>query len=231
MSTDKSSTKAQDLTAIAKRIASHFPTRFFYHHYAKWKLQRDPLYAAVFTTLQNQTPLPTLDIGCGIGLLAFYLRERGLSSPIHGIDFDIQKIRVARFVANAYTPSPEFHYGDANQFWPDCQGNVCVLDVLQYLDAEKQRALLEKAVAHVAGVGVLIIRSCIHEDNWRYHFTSLTDRLMNLIRLMKTPPLTYPTRDQLEHIMSSHGMRLRDYTPLYERTPFNNYLLVFENAA
>ena len=33
-----------------------------------------------------------LDIGCGIGLLEFYLRERGLTFPIHGVDFDIEKI-------------------------------------------------------------------------------------------------------------------------------------------
>lgn len=230
MSTDKSSTKAQDLSAIARRIASHFPKRF-YRHYAKWKLRSDPLYAAVFTTLQDQTPLPTLDIGCGIGLLAFYLRERGLSSPMHGMDFDIQKINVAKLVASAYAPSPEFHHADASQFWPDCQGNVCVLDVLQYLDVQDQHALLGKAATHVATDGVLIIRSCIYEDNWRYHFTTLTDRLVNLARLMKSPPLAYPTRESLEQILTAQGLQLRNFEPLYGRTPFNNYLLVFERRA
>ncbi|CAN5719990.1 class I SAM-dependent methyltransferase [soil metagenome] len=212
---------------IPKRVASRYSTRF-YHHYARWKLQTDPLYDAVSGTLQHQPPFPILDIGCGIGLLAFYLRERGLSTPLHGMDFDPEKISMAQGVAQAYSPVPSFHHGDAHEPWPDCQGHVCLLDVLQYLDADNQHTLLEKAVSHVATEGLLIIRSGIHENNWRYRVTEFSDRLMNLIRLMKSPPIFYPTQHALEQTLALHGMHLRDCRPLYGRTPFNNYLLVFQ---
>lgn len=230
MSTYKSSTKEQDLSAIAKRIASLFPTRF-YRHYARWKMRIDPLYSAVFATLQRQPALPTLDIGCGIGLLALYLRERGFSGPIHGVDFDPEKIRLAQSVAHTYAPDLAFHHRDVIQPWPDCQGNVCILDVLQYLPVESQKKLLEKSVTHVATNGLLIIRSGLQSNHWRYRLTEFSDQLMNQLRLMKSPPITYPTKQSLEQILMSQGIRLRDCQPLYGQTPFNNYLLVFEREA
>ncbi len=221
--------KALDLVTIIDRVASNFPTRF-YHHYARWKLRSDPIYATVFDLLQGQAPLPTLDIGCGIGLLEFYLRERGLTFPIHGVDFDIEKIGIAGLIAHSYSPPLAFHCGNANQPWPDCHGNVCLLDVLLYLNTRDQHALLKLAADHVTTKGMLIIRSGIRERNWRYYFTAYTDRLMNFTRLMKSPPLTYPTREELEQAMSMHGMKLRECLPLYGKTPFNNYLLVFERV-
>ena len=36
-----------------------------------------------------------LDLGCGLGLLAFCLREHGLTVPIHGIDYDERNPRPA----------------------------------------------------------------------------------------------------------------------------------------
>lgn len=229
MITDKPSTGAADLSAIAKRVASHFPTRF-YHHYARWKLRTDPLYAAVFSTLQHQASAPIIDIGCGLGLLAFYLRERGLSTPLHGLDFDLDKISIAQTIAQAYPPTVAFYHGDAGQPWPDCQGHVCLLDVLQYLDPENQDALLEKAVKHVADDGLLIIRSGLPSNHWRYRITEFSDRLMNLIRLMKSPPIAYPTKESLEQALARQGLHLLDCRPLYGRTPFNNYLLVFQRS-
>lgn len=229
MSTDKPGVEASDLSVIAKRIAAHFPSRF-HSHYARWKLQGDPLYDAVFTTLRHQPPLPIFDIGCGLGLLAFYFRERGHLTPLHGMDFDSRKIRVAQSVAQNYAPAPDFHHGDTHQPWPDCQGHVCLLDVLQYLPTGQQASLLRKSASHVAPDGLLIIRSGLQSNHWRYRITEFTDRLMNLIRLMKSPPIVYPTRDALEQTLADQGIHLRDCQPLYGRTPFNNYLLVFERS-
>lgn len=229
MITVRPSTGAQDLPVIAKRVASHFPGRS-HRYYARWKLQSDPLYETVFTTLLPQPSLPVLDIGCGVGLLAFYLRERGLSMPLHGMDFDVDKITLAQTVARAYPPTPEFHHGDTDQPWPDCQGHVCLLDVLQYLPVAHQKKLLGKSVQHVAPDGLLVIRSGLQSSHWRYRITEFIDRLMNLLQWMKSPPVAYPTRSWLEQTILNHGMRLLDCRPLNGRTPFNNYLLVFQRS-
>ena len=56
------------------------------------KLRRDPVYPAAYELFRGSDE-PILDIGCGLGLLAFYLRERGCRQPILGLDVDARKIR------------------------------------------------------------------------------------------------------------------------------------------
>ena len=62
--------------------------------YVRGKLRDDPVFPAAFDLLQP-TPMPVLDLGCGLGLLQFYLRERGYDAPLVGVDFDERKIRQA----------------------------------------------------------------------------------------------------------------------------------------
>ncbi|RYD47568.1 MAG: methyltransferase domain-containing protein, partial [Verrucomicrobiaceae bacterium] len=77
-----------------KRIASLFPGRWDSNYVAS-KLRTDPLYTALAENLRG-SDLPLLDLGCGLGLLAFFLRSKGISVPIHGLDYDERKIRSAR---------------------------------------------------------------------------------------------------------------------------------------
>src|ERR1700682_5527064 len=61
-------------TACA-RVAARFP-RGWLRSYAKSKLRRDPIFPEAYELLHDSKG-PLLDVGCGVGLLAFYLRERG----------------------------------------------------------------------------------------------------------------------------------------------------------
>ena len=69
-----------------KGIASRYP-RGFLRTYVRAKLASDPVYAAVFEQLRG-SDLPVIDVGCGVGILAMYLRQRGFTAPIVGIDHD-----------------------------------------------------------------------------------------------------------------------------------------------
>lgn len=189
----------------------------------------DPLYQGVGGLLAG-SPLPVLDVGCGTGLLCFYLLEHGAVGPLHGLDFDSHKIAAARQAAAALPNPPVFHQRDAREPWPAIRGHVCLLDVLHYLSPEAQEKLLISAASHVAPGGSLVIRSGLIADNWRYRFTLFTDRLMNRLRLMKSPPLSYPEQARLEAILCHAGLRLTTARPLHEGTPFNNHLLIFERA-
>jgi 2-polyprenyl-3-methyl-5-hydroxy-6-metoxy-1,4-benzoquinol methylase len=86
--------------AARDRVASLFDTRFL-QYYTRGKLSRDPVYDAVIARLRGST-LPLLDVGCGAGIFAFYLRECGLEMPLTGIDHDAKKIAVANTVASRY---------------------------------------------------------------------------------------------------------------------------------
>ncbi len=111
---------------VAARVAARYPTRFF-RHYARGKIAGDPLYDAVFERLRG-TSEPILDLGCGAGFLALYLRERGMTAPIRGIDHDAGKIAIAQSVAGEGMTFEQGDVRDAEE-WP---GTILMLDLLHY---------------------------------------------------------------------------------------------------
>jgi SAM-dependent methyltransferase len=204
-----------------KQIASRYPTRLL-RSYARVKMATDPAYNAVFDLLRDATE-PLLDIGCGVGLMAFYLRERGMRMPIVGIDHDRRKIEIARQVAVG-DQSVSFDVGDARhrvQF----RGNVVLLDVLHYFSDSDQSVILRNAAA--AG-GMIIIRDGIRDGSLRYRLTYAQEMLARAGGWLKAERLHFPTRQSIE--TSLNGDLREEVRPMFGRTPFNNYLFVFRRA-
>ena len=199
-------------------IASRYPTRFL-RSYARVKIASDPAYDAVYDLLRDSQQ-PLLDIGCGVGLMAFYLRERGVRIPIAGIDHDRRKIEIARSVANGDS-SVRFDVGDARQ--PvQFRGNVVLLDVLHYFNDADQEVVLRNAAA--AG-GMIIIRDGIRDGSLRYRLTYAQETLARVGGWLKAERLHFPTRQSIEQ--SLNGDFREEVSPMFGRTPFNNYLFVF----
>ena len=209
-----------------KKIANRFVSRW-HRGYAKGKLRSDPLYDGVFSELAG-SKLPLLDLGCGIGILAFYLRERGLDVPILGTDYDVVKIDAANAAATDYSDL-EFRHGDARSGIPDHSGNVSILDILQFFTAEQQGKLLAAAARRVAPDGKLIIRTGLKDSGWRFNVTYLGDLLAKATFWMKAAPTHYPTRESLTDCLADLGFRAK-ITPLWGKTPFNNHLAVFQRV-
>lgn len=202
-----------------------------YHRcYAASKLQTDPLYGSVASVLlDHPDPPPLLDVGCGIGILAAYLRESGYAAPILGLDFDSSKIAAAQRVAERY-PGVEFHVADARQGLPSFSGSVAILDILQYLPDSQQQSLVREAASRISPRGCFLLRSGLREPGWRYHVTRAADHFAKLAFWMKSAPVTYPERQTLSAWLHDAGLS-GDVRPLYGRTPFNNYLFAFRRQA
>ena len=83
--------EASEHESACARVAAQFP-QLWLRLYVTSKLRRDPIYPAAYELFRGSDE-PILDIGCGLGLLAFYLRERGCRQPILGLDLDARKIR------------------------------------------------------------------------------------------------------------------------------------------
>ncbi len=211
---------AQAINCIPLRYADRY-----HRNYATWKLRLDPVYEAVELALRD-TRLPTLDLGCGIGLLAQYLSTRGIQTTIHGLDFDAKKIASAR-EASADHDALSFSVTDLRQPWPQHQGNVTLLDVLQYLAPTERAALLERAAQCMAPNGLLIIRTGLAGQGWRFRTTKLIDSLAKLLFWMKSGPISYPTAMELETLLQAQGLTLKSNEPLNGKMPFNNHLFVF----
>ena len=209
--------------ASVRKIAAMFPGRWD-RNYVAAKLRTDPLYTTLAENLRG-SELPLLDIGCGLGLLAFFLRAEAIEVPILGLDYDTRKIDSARRATLAAgIESLTFSHHDARNGLPPHQGNVSILDILQFFTPSEQESLLKLAASRVIPGGKLIIRSGLHDSSWRFKITVLGDWLAKATFWMKAAPTHYPTSGDLQKILSPFGNV--EISPLWGGTPFNNHLII-----
>ena len=213
--------------AAVRKIAAMFPGRWD-RNYVAAKLRTDPLYVTLTENLRD-SDLPLLDLGCGLGLLALFLRAEGIDVPILGLDYDSRKIDSARrATVSSNLQGLEFSHHDARTGLPAHQGNVSILDILQFFTPDEQETLLKLAASRVAPGGKLIIRSGLRDATWRFKITVLGDWLAKATFWMKAAPTYYPAADDFLRILGQFGTV--EVSPLWGNTPFNNHLIVLTRS-
>ena len=214
---------------IARAYLPRNPLDRWDYYYVRSKLASDPLYPGVLQALRGSSA-PVLDLGCGLGLLAHALRHDGQSLRYHGVDNDAAKIRRAqRAAAKTGLPSARFEFADLAHALPTHRGSVTILDVLQYLPAPAQQRLLEDVVAMLEPGARLVIRTGLVDGSRRGRISRITDHAANLVGWMQSAPRCYPDAGQLRAALEGAGLQVA-ITPLYGRTPFNNWLVVAEQG-
>ncbi len=210
---------------VANRIAARFPTRFL-RSYVFWKIRTDPVYRAVSEALAGANDLPLLDLGCGTGLLAFYLSEHGFAGAVHGVDLDCPKIEVARKIAADSKCNAVFECMDFRDLQQSRRGHVTMLDVLLFVPETSQRELLARAALFVDPErGVLVVRSGIGDGSWRHRLTHAMDNVACFLRWMPVKPVKYPSREIFKEVLEPLGFEV-EFRPLRGRMPFNNHLII-----
>lgn len=198
----------------------------YYHYYARGKLALDPAFPAVSRLLRD-SPRPLLDIGCGMGLLATYLRASGHQAPIFGMDMDEKKIQLAGEILA--DDDARFHVGDALKAFPEHNGDVVMLDVLHYFSDEQQQLLLEKMAASVSPGGMAVIRVTLAEPSWRFKLTQLEEWFVKFSRWIPVTGSNFPTRDEVAGPFRRAGLE-EDIRPMWGMTPFNSYLFTYRRS-
>ena len=209
------------------RVAACFEERWL-RIYVNWKLRADPIYLTAFDLFRNSDQ-PLVDIGCGVGLLAFYLRERNFLAPISGFDRDGRKIERANTVAQGACRDVEFIKQDVCE--PLGQtGNIVLFDVLHYLRPDEQSRLLERLASRLAPGELVVIRDCPRDGNTRFWLTSWAERFAQATTWNIKVPLHFPPR---ERILGAFGedQFSRTVRPLWGNMPFNNQLFIFRRRA
>ena len=186
-------------------IAAKYPTRFL-RSYVRSKLARDPLYEAVLEHVRESTE-PILDVGCGVGVLEMFLRDRGVRVPMTGIDLDEQKLAVAL---------------------PPFRGTVVILDLLHYLTSDEQQRALAQALDRTSGL--VIVRDAVRDGTLRYRATVVQETFARAVGWLRVPRLNFPTARQIVAPFHAAGFDV-SVSPLWGKTPLNNYLFVFKRAS
>jgi 2-polyprenyl-3-methyl-5-hydroxy-6-metoxy-1,4-benzoquinol methylase len=210
------------------RVATQFPQRWL-RGYVGSKLRRDPIYPAAYELFRGSDE-PILDIGCGVGLLAFYLRERHCRQPILGLDVDARKIRQGSLIAAARYRDVDFRHQDVQEPIPVFSGNIALFDVLHYLPLTAQTALLSRLVQCVALGGLLVIRDCPRDNSARFWMTCVAEKLAQAVSWNLSTSLHFPSCEQIAEAFNENEFE-RESRPLWGTLPFNNQLFVFRRVS
>ncbi len=210
--------KSPSIRATAKRFRQ-WPNLYYY---SLGKLALDPAFPVVARELAD-SPRRLLDIGCGMGLLAAWLRENGHTGAISGMDVDGTKIQVANQVLKS--ENAVFQTGDALGFGPH-SGDVVMLDVLHYFDDDDQQTLLTHIAESLAPGGVALIRVTLGEPGWRYSVTRFEEWFVHAVGWIPTSGWNFPSRAEIAAPFRRAGFQ-EDIRPMWGITPFNSYLFTF----
>lgn len=194
---------------------------YFYHALIKNFVYKGPVeewYMRIKVKMENNysffnklIPLKgqITDIGCGYGPLCSML---GMISPdrnILGIDYDEDKIAVAR---HCYAKTDRIHFIHANVLtFPLPESDVFVLnDVLHYLGYDEQATLLRKCCGLLRPEGLMIVRDGNTSDLKKHLLTRCTEFISTRISCFNksTNELCFPSDERMIHLSKECGMNV-----------------------
>jgi len=206
--------------------ARRFRAEPYYFCFAVGKLSLDPAYPHTARLLAS-SPRPLLDIGCGMGLLAAYLRHCGHQPSIVGLDIDAEKVTFAQGLLG--NDNARFIKADGLDL-PEHEGDVVMLDVLHYFNDEDQQLLLEKIVARLAPGGTALIRVTLREKSWRFALSQFEEEFIRVVRWIPVLGSNFPTKEEILAPFEKAGIECH-VQPMWGRTPFNSYLFTLQKPA
>jgi 1-acyl-sn-glycerol-3-phosphate acyltransferase len=194
---------------------------------AHWKMKIDP----VFPTLDRFVPRSgfILDLGCGYGFATHWLAQCTDARTFLGVDYDENKIRVARQTAPQH-PRIKFEFQNILEFeYPSCDA-ILLLDVLHYWTPVKQQAILHKARRALRPDGRLILRDGAKADDGAHRHVHRWEKFATGFGLNQTcEGLHFQTLNELVDALKRAGFT--NWEIIREAGRDSNVLLVASVAA
>jgi uncharacterized protein (DUF2062 family)/trans-aconitate methyltransferase len=227
-----------EIAAMREEAARRYlDTGMFSWEFVRGKLRHDPLY---FNLLRRGF-LPSdgllLDLGCGRGILfSLILAGREIASrglypegwapppgrlTFHGIEARPKTAETAR---EALAGDARIDTADLRTAELPPANAILLLDVLHYLPAADQQALLARAAAALAPGGVLLIRDADAAAGWRFAATRIQERLSALARGHWRQRFHYRSAAEWRELLARLGLTV-DAHPMGMGTPYANVLL------
>ena len=182
--------------------------------FVRWKLRLDRVFGLL--AAENLGSGTVVDLGCGYGMTLGFAAFGDGSRRLVGCDLDAHRIAVAREALG--TLNADLSVADVRHFELPPAGLIIVLDVLQYLLADEQLALLKRCCSTLAPQGRLIFRVHDRERGVWSTITMAFDRLIFACGRTGVRPLMLPA-PEYRSVLENAGMeveerRLRNRLPL-----------------
>ena len=177
--------------------------RVMVEQFVYWKMRCDPMFAVLDSVVPRQGFV--LDLGCGYGLATHWLACFTEARTFLGIDYDEDKIRVAKRTAPEH-PRIQFESGDLLECdYPACDV-VLLLDVLHYWTPDKQQTILTKARQALRPGGGLVLRDGARAENAAHQRVHRWEKFATRIGMNRTKEgLHFQTQAELEIMLRSAG--------------------------
>jgi len=210
----------------------------FAYYFARGKLRADPVYRAILELGLLRGHTRVLDLGCGQGLLASWLRaaqhcyERGSwpwgwppaprSLSTRGIELMARDVERARRALGA---ACEISQADIRSASFGAVDAVVILDVLHYLNAQAQLEVLQRVRAALPPRGLLLLRVGDAGAGLRFRYGLWSDKLVMLMRGHSIVNQHCRSVAQWRELLKECGFD-SEAKPMSQGTPFANVLLI-----
>jgi SAM-dependent methyltransferase len=214
----------------------------FAYYFARGKLRTDPVYRAILELGLLLGRARVLDLGCGQGLLASWLRaaehcyESGSWPPAwppaprvlstRGIELVARDVERARSALGAASEVSQADIRDAAFGTVDA---VVILDVLHYMAPQAQLEILRRARAALPPRGLLLLRVSDAGSGLRFRYGQWSDKAVMLLRGRSIAAQHCHSVAQWRLLLRECGFD-SEVKPMSQGTPFANVLLIAHAA-
>jgi SAM-dependent methyltransferase len=210
----------------------------FAYNFARGKLGGDPVFRAVLERGLLVGRGHILDLGCGQGLLAAWLRAAQLCyqsgawpqgwppapTPRSTRGIELMYRDVDRAHA-ALGPACEISQGDIRNVEFGSTDAIVILDVLHYMTKEEQIQVLRRVRAALPARGLLLMRIGDAAGGLRFRYSQWVDKLVMLLRGHASVATHCRSAAQWRALLLECGFEVQA-TPMSEGTRFANVLLI-----
>jgi SAM-dependent methyltransferase len=210
----------------------------FAWHFSRSKLRHDPVFCGLLATGVIPDAARLVDLGCGQGLLASWLRsarrlyEDGgwpadwppppLIGELYGVELMPGDVDRAR---RALQGRAELALGDMRTAELGRADVVVILDVLHYVSFADQARLLRRVRAALRPQGVLVARIGDAAGGAGFRISVGVDRVVSFCRGHRLRRLHCRSAVEWQALLGELGFAV-DAAPMRRGTPFANTLLV-----
>jgi len=227
-----------ELEALLEEAACpYLKPGIFDWEFVRGKLRHDPLYFSLLRRGFLPAEGTLLDLGCGRGIvfalvLAAHVQsakgkypEDWAPPPLHLAFHGIEgRPKVAEAAREALEGKAVIEDADLRTAGYPPADAILLLDVLHYLPAAEQEAVLAKAAAVLRPGGVLLLRDADAAAGWRFTATRLQERFSALLRRHWKQRFHFRSAAEWTQLLERLGLTV-DLQPMGMGTPYANVLL------